>query len=55
MADDSIGQVGSALLPFITGAISERHGVWTLQPFMIALMGFSLVIWFFVPRKPVKA
>lgn len=26
------GQAGSALLPFITGAIAEKHGIKSLQP-----------------------
>jgi len=26
------GQAGSAVFPFITGAIAERHGIKTLQP-----------------------
>jgi MFS family permease len=51
----SIGQVGSAILPFVTGGIAQAHGVWILQPLMVALMGLSLGLWFFVPRKPVKA
>lgn len=51
----SIGQVGSAIMPFITGGIAEGHGVWILQPLMIALMGVSLVVWFFVPSKRIKA
>jgi len=51
----SIGQVGSAILPFITGGIAQSRGVWILQPLMVALMGLSLIVWFFVPRKPVKA
>lgn len=51
----SLGQVGSAMLPFITGAISQHTGVWVLQPLMVALLGFSLLVWALVPRKPVKA
>ncbi|BEI81085.1 hypothetical protein CcaverHIS002_0202450 [Cutaneotrichosporon cavernicola] len=47
----SMGQVGSAIMPFITGGISNARGVWILQPLMIAFMGTSLVIWAFVPRE----
>jgi hypothetical protein len=27
-----LGQAGSALLPFITGAIANSAGIWSLQP-----------------------
>ncbi|CAK9783119.1 MFS general substrate transporter [Cutaneotrichosporon oleaginosum] len=47
----SMGQVGSAIMPFITGSIANARGVWILQPLMIAFMGASLVIWGFVPRE----
>ncbi|WVQ97850.1 hypothetical protein IAU59_004965 [Kwoniella sp. CBS 9459] len=46
----SLGQAGSAILPFVTGAISEKYGVWVLQPLTVALMGASIIIWFFVTR-----
>ncbi|WWD22161.1 hypothetical protein CI109_106650 [Kwoniella shandongensis] len=46
----SLGQAGSAMMPFIAGAISERYGVWILQPVTIAFLAFSLVLWFFVTR-----
>ncbi|KAK8846779.1 hypothetical protein IAR55_005867 [Kwoniella newhampshirensis] len=46
----SLGQAGSAMMPFITGAISERYGVWVLQPITIAFTGASLILWFFVTR-----
>lgn len=51
----SMGQVGSALIPFITGGIAQHKGPWILQPFMIALMAGSLALWVFVPRKPIRA
>lgn len=47
----AMGQVGSAIMPFITGGIAQRHGVWILQPLMIAFMGASLIIWGFLPRE----
>ncbi|WVF70033.1 hypothetical protein IAT40_004820 [Kwoniella sp. CBS 6097] len=46
----SLGQAGSAILPFVTGAIAEKYGVWVLQPLTVALMGASIIIWFFVTR-----
>ncbi|KAI9634043.1 major facilitator superfamily domain-containing protein [Dioszegia hungarica] len=45
-----IGFVGSAIMPFITGAIADRHGVWVLQPLMIALLTVSIGMWFLVAR-----
>ncbi|KAL7424380.1 hypothetical protein Q5752_000062 [Cryptotrichosporon argae] len=47
----SLGQVGSAIMPFITGGISERYGVWILQPLIIAFLGASVVLWALVPRS----
>ncbi|WVQ84077.1 hypothetical protein IAT38_006222 [Cryptococcus sp. DSM 104549] len=41
----SLGQAGSASLPFITGVISEKHGVWILQPFLIAFLIVSILLW----------
>ncbi|OXG26170.1 hypothetical protein C367_02932 [Cryptococcus neoformans Ze90-1] len=46
----SLGQVGSAIMPFITGATSEKHGVWILQPLIIAFMSASLLLWMLVVR-----
>ncbi|KAI9634044.1 major facilitator superfamily domain-containing protein [Dioszegia hungarica] len=45
-----LGVVGSAIMPFITGAIADRHGVWVLQPLMVALLAASMGMWFFVAR-----
>ncbi|KAF8191791.1 MFS general substrate transporter [Pholiota molesta] len=49
------GQAGSAVFPFLTGAISEKHGIKTLQPLLIAMMAFMLILWALVPRAPPKA
>ncbi|ODN96385.1 hypothetical protein L198_04099 [Cryptococcus wingfieldii CBS 7118] len=46
----SLGQAGSAMMPFITGAIAEKYGVWILQPLSIAFLAASLVLWMFVVR-----
>ncbi|TXT11152.1 hypothetical protein VHUM_01903 [Vanrija humicola] len=51
----SLGQVGSAFMPFVTGAISQHYGVWILQPLMIAIMGFWMICWALVPRKRVQS
>ncbi|WRT64998.1 uncharacterized protein IL334_001939 [Kwoniella shivajii] len=47
----SLGQAGSAMMPFITGAISDKYGVWILQPFSIAFMGADVILWFLVQRS----
>jgi fucose permease len=31
------GQAGSALIPFMTGAISEKHGIKSLHPLYVSL------------------
>ena len=32
-----LGQAGSALLPFMTGAIASKEGIWALQPLWVNL------------------
>ncbi|KAJ3516394.1 hypothetical protein NLJ89_g1148 [Agrocybe chaxingu] len=48
------GQAGSALLPFMTGAIAANHGIKSLQPLLVAMMAFMMVLWALVPtaRRP---
>ncbi|KAJ7079361.1 major facilitator superfamily domain-containing protein [Mycena crocata] len=45
------GQVGSAFLPFITGAIASKTGIRALQPFLISLMALFPVVWALVPSS----
>jgi len=45
-----LGQAGSALLPFLTGAIASRTGISSLQPLLVAMMGFMFVLWAVVPN-----
>ncbi|KAL1760305.1 major facilitator superfamily domain-containing protein [Schizophyllum commune] len=45
------GQAGSAVLPFITGALAQSTGIGSLQPFLVSMMGFMMVLWAMVPRK----
>ncbi|EKM74818.1 hypothetical protein AGABI1DRAFT_132859 [Agaricus bisporus var. burnettii JB137-S8] len=45
------GQAGSAALPFITGVISSKHGIRSLQPLLIAMMGCMMILWYLVPSK----
>ncbi|KAH8103076.1 MFS general substrate transporter [Cristinia sonorae] len=49
-----LGQAGSAFIPFLTGALASREGIESLQPLLVATMGFMLVLWFLVPNSPRK-
>lgn len=44
-----IGQAGSALLPFITGAFASKFGIVSLQPLLIAMMVVMVILWALVP------
>ncbi|KAL1705479.1 major facilitator superfamily domain-containing protein [Schizophyllum commune] len=46
-----IGQAGSAVLPFLTGALAQGAGIGSLQPFLVSMMAFMMVLWAMVPRK----
>ncbi|KAF8992924.1 major facilitator superfamily domain-containing protein [Cyathus striatus] len=48
------GQAGSAVLPFMTGAIANKHGIKSLHPLIVAMMGLMVVLWTLVPRKAAK-
>ncbi|PPQ86680.1 LOW QUALITY PROTEIN: hypothetical protein CVT25_006755 [Psilocybe cyanescens] len=48
------GQAGSALFPFVTGAIAERHGIKSLQPLLVAMIVFMMMLWTLVPRAPLR-
>jgi fucose permease len=41
---------GSAVLPFLTGALSSRFGIGSLQPFVVAMLGTLAVLWAIVPN-----
>lgn len=41
----SLGQVGSAMLPFATGALSQAFGIRVLQPIIVSLLGGMAVAW----------
>ncbi|KAF5381325.1 hypothetical protein D9615_008430 [Tricholomella constricta] len=43
-------RVGSAALPFLTGLLSSRYGIASLQPLMVAMLVTMLVVWVFVPK-----
>lgn len=45
------GQAGSALLPFMTGAIASKSGIVILQPLLVSMMAFMMSIWILVPSS----
>ncbi|KAM5546104.1 hypothetical protein V8D89_000230 [Ganoderma adspersum] len=50
----SIGQAGSAVLPFFTGLLASKFGITSLQPFVVSMMSMLIVIWALIPRvRPV--
>ncbi|KAF8068709.1 MFS general substrate transporter [Lyophyllum atratum] len=49
------GQAGSAVLPFMTGAISSKFGIKSLQPLLVAMMGLMIIMWAIVPKGPRRA
>ncbi|CAE6433650.1 unnamed protein product [Rhizoctonia solani] len=48
----SSGQVGSAVFPFLTGALAQKHGVKVLQPVLVGMIGSLIVLWTLVPSGP---
>ncbi|KAI1788663.1 MFS general substrate transporter [Ganoderma leucocontextum] len=46
----SIGQAGSAVLPFITGLLASKFGIASLQPFIVSMMSTLIVVWALIPR-----
>ncbi|KAK4046948.1 hypothetical protein OIV83_005739 [Microbotryomycetes sp. JL201] len=50
----AFGQVGSALFPFITGALAQRFSPAVLQPVMVVLFSIQIGIWALVPSPPRK-
>ncbi|KAL8291864.1 hypothetical protein RQP46_002122 [Phenoliferia psychrophenolica] len=45
----AIGQTGSAVFPFTTGALAQRFSTYALQPVMISLCCGMTGVWLFVP------
>ncbi|KAF8877286.1 MFS general substrate transporter [Infundibulicybe gibba] len=44
------GQAGSALIPFVTGTLSSRFGIKSLQPLLMVMMSIMIILWALVPR-----
>lgn len=45
----AFGSGGGAIFPFAVGAIAESKGVEVLQPIVLAILGFILIVWCFLP------
>ncbi|KZT03772.1 MFS general substrate transporter [Laetiporus sulphureus 93-53] len=45
-----VGQAGSAFLPFITGLLASKEGIKSLQPLLVSMMGFMVILWAVVPN-----
>ncbi|KAI0654399.1 major facilitator superfamily domain-containing protein [Cubamyces menziesii] len=45
------GQAGSAFLPFLTGALAAKVGIKSLQPLLVSMMGFMIMLWALVPNN----
>ncbi|KAF9478966.1 MFS general substrate transporter [Pholiota conissans] len=48
------GQTGSALAPFITGALASRVGLQVMPPFLIGLTALMIVVWALIPNTPYR-
>ncbi|CAK9780575.1 MFS general substrate transporter [Cutaneotrichosporon oleaginosum] len=51
----SLGGAGAAAIPFMTGGIADKHGIWTIQPIAVAMIAAFTIIWMFVPRKRITS
>ncbi|KAF8900936.1 major facilitator superfamily domain-containing protein [Mucidula mucida] len=48
----SLGQAGSAFLPFVTGAVAQKAGIASLQPLVVGMLVVMLGLWALVPKSP---
>ncbi|KAJ7478671.1 major facilitator superfamily domain-containing protein [Mycena galericulata] len=46
-----IATVGAAVVPFVTGAISSKTGIKSLEPVLVAMLAAMLVLWTVVPGR----
>ncbi|KAG2156824.1 MFS general substrate transporter [Suillus bovinus] len=40
-----VGQAGSAMIPFMVGAIAQKSGIQSLQPVLIGILCLMIVLW----------
>ncbi|WP_211592374.1 sugar MFS transporter [Microbispora sp. H10836] len=52
---NGVSVVGGAVFPWLTGAIAQGIGAWTLPPFALALALLQLVIWWLVTTRMTPA
>ncbi|KAH7345202.1 MFS general substrate transporter [Rhizoctonia solani] len=48
----SFGQAGSAVFPFMTGALAQKHSVKVLQPMLVGMLSALIVLWTLIPTSP---
>ncbi|KAJ7572557.1 MFS general substrate transporter [Mycena floridula] len=48
------GQAGSAVFPFMTGALAQKVGIKALHPLLVAMMAVMIILWTLVPRSQRK-
>lgn len=49
----SVGGAGAALGPFIMGGISDRYGIWAIQPVAVGMIAGFTGLWALTPRRKV--
>lgn len=49
----SVGGAGAALGPFIMGGISDKYGIWAIQPVAVGMIAGFTILWAFTPRRKV--
>nr|GAT48810.1 predicted protein [Mycena chlorophos] len=47
--------VGAAIMPFVTGVISNRAGITALEPVVIAMLAIMVLSWMLVPGTQIEA
>ncbi|MFF4122170.1 MFS transporter [Microbispora rosea] len=52
---NGVSVVGGAVFPWLTGAIAQGVGAWTLPPFAVSLALLQLVIWWLVTTRMAPA
>ncbi|KAK7747937.1 hypothetical protein SLS53_001189 [Cytospora paraplurivora] len=45
----ALGGGGAAVFPFVVGVIAQKAGVSVLQPIIVAILSFILIIWLILP------
>ena len=46
----AVGQSGSAFWPLIVGVIGTKHGIWVVEPTVLALLVAQGIVWWLVPN-----